>query len=203
MKKTISINLNSQNFQIEEDAYEKLSAYLDSIKQHCGAGADSAEVISDIENSLAEKLKLSLTPYKEVISLSDVDSLIKIMGTIEDFDREIGGFNPEDYEGKEKTDSKKIKRILYRDTDNAIIGGVAAGLGNYFDVDPILFRIIFCALVFAGGSGFPIYILMWIIMPEAKTTYQKLEMQGQAPTLAAFKNLAKTGKQLHDNLNKR
>jgi phage shock protein PspC (stress-responsive transcriptional regulator) len=202
MEKTISINLNNQNFQIEEEAYEKLALYLESIKRHCGAGVDSAEVISDIENSIAEKLKLSLNSYKEVITIADVEALIKIMGTVEDFDREVGNSNSEE-EVKEEIGDNRIKRKLYRDTNNAVIGGVAAGLGNYFNIDPVLFRIIFCALVFAGGSAFIIYILLWIAMPEAKTAYQKLEMQGQAPTLAAFKNLAKTGKQLQENWKKR
>ncbi|MFA5131402.1 MAG: PspC domain-containing protein [Patescibacteria group bacterium] len=199
MEKTISINLNNQNFQIEEEAYEKLALYLESIKRHCGAGADSAEVISDIENSIAEKLKLTLNSYKEVITIADVESLIKIMGTVEDFDREVGNPNPEDLQSPEDENDKRLKRKLYRDTDNAVIGGVAAGLGNYFNIDPVLFRIIFCALIFAGGSAVPIYIILWIVMPEAKSAHQKLEMQGQAPTIAAFKNLVKTGNKIKAN----
>lgn len=215
MEKTISINLSGQNFQIEEDAYEKLSLYLASIKRHCGVGADSAEVIADIENSMAEKLKASLTPYKEVITKAEIDSLIKIMGTVEDFDREVGG-NENKSENKNETDddntnnnasanetSERIKRKLYRDTDNAVFAGVASGLGAYFDIDPVLFRIIFCALVFAGGSAIPLYIILWIVMPEAKTAHQKLEMQGQAPTLAAFQNLAKTGNKIKESWKKR
>lgn len=203
MEKTISINLSSQNFIIEEEAYEKLLAYLESIKRHCGAGADSAEVIADIENSMAEKLRSLLSPYKEVITMKDVESLIKIMGTIEDFDREVGSPEAESEEDGDKPKTQSTKRKLYRDTDNAVIAGVAAGLGAYFDIDPVLFRIIFCALIFAGGSAFLIYILLWIAMPEAKTAHQKLEMQGQAPTLAAFRNLAKTGKQLKEGWKKR
>jgi len=210
MEKTISINLSGQNFQIEEDAYEKLSLYLESIKRHCGVGADSAEVIADIENSMAEKLKASLTPYKEVITKAEIDSLIKIMGTVEDFDREVGG-NGEKNENNDidadKNDddetSERIKRKLYRDTDNAVFAGVASGLGAYFDIDPVLFRIIFCALVFAGGSAIPLYIILWVVMPEAKTAHQKLEMQGQAPTLAAFQNLAKTGNKIKESWKKR
>ncbi|MDD4412508.1 MAG: PspC domain-containing protein [Patescibacteria group bacterium] len=198
MKKTISINLSGQNFIIEEDAYGQLLAYLENIKQHCGAGADAAEVIADIENSMAEKLKSSLSAYKEVITVEDVESLIKIMGTIEDFNREIGGL---DNENEEKTD-QRIKRKLYRDPDNAVIGGVAAGLGAYFDIDPVLFRVIFCALVFAGGSGLFIYAVLWIAMPEAKAAYQKLEMRGQAPTISAFKQLAKTGKNIQEGWKK-
>jgi len=207
MEKTISINLSGQNFQIEEDAYEKLSLYLESIKRHCGAGADSAEVTADIENSMAEKLKASLTPYKEVITKTEINSLIKIMGTVEDFDREVGGGEEKNKidDNNDNTDGTgdRIKRKLYRDSDNAVIAGVAAGLGAYFDIDPVLFRIIFCALVFAGGSAFLIYILLWIVMPEAKTAHQKLEMQGQAPTLAAFKNLAKTGNKIKEGWKKR
>ena len=193
MEKTISINLNNQNFQIEEEAYNKLSDYLENIKKHCGAGADAAEVIADIENSMAEKLKSTLTPYKEVITTADIDSLITIMGTTEDFDREIGS-NNEASDNSEEPAGQKIKRKLYRDTDNGVIGGVAAGLGAYFDVDPVIFRIIFCLLVFARGSALIIYIILWIAMPEAKTAHQKLEMQGQMPTLAALKNLSQTGK---------
>jgi len=199
MEKTISINLSGQNFLIEEEAYNKLTNYLENIKKHCGAGADSIEVIADIENSMAEKLRSSLTPYKEVVTLANVDSLIKIMGTVEDFDREIGTTDSHD---EAELPKQKIERKLYRDTDNVIIGGVAAGLGNYFDVDPVLIRVIFIALIFAGGSGVIIYILLWIAMPEAKTAYQKLEMQGQAPTLSAFKNLTKTGKQIQENWKK-
>ncbi len=199
MEKTISITLNNQSFIIEEDAYNKLSEYLENIKTHCGAGADAAEVIADIENSMAEKLKSNLNSYKEVVNLQDVESLIEIMGTTEDFDREIGGNSTDNSESKEEP---KVARKLYRDADNAIIGGVAAGIGNYFDIDPVLIRVIFFALVFAGGSGVLIYILLWIAMPEAKTAHQKLEMKGRAPTLAAFKELAKTGKKIQENLKK-
>ncbi len=200
MEKTISITLNNQSFVIEEDAYNKLSDYLENIKAHCGAGADSAEVIADIENSMAEKLKSNLTPYKEVITSANVDALIEIMGTAEDFDREVGGTTTT---SQTEAEEDKVERKLYRDMDNAIIGGVAAGLGNYFNVDPVLIRVIFIALIFAGGSAFPIYILLWIAMPEAKTAHQKLEMKGQAPTLAAFKNLSKTGKKIQDGWKKR
>lgn len=207
MEKTISINLSGQNFQIEEDAYEKLSLYLESIKRHCGAGADSAEVIADIENSMAEKLKASLTPYKEVITKAEIDSLIKIMGTVEDFDREVGGSENKNETADDNVNTnetgERIKRKLYRDTDNAVFAGVASGLGAYFDIDPVLFRIIFCALVFAGGSAIPLYIILWVVMPEAKTAHQKLEMQGQAPTLAAFQNLAKTGNKIKESWKKR
>jgi len=194
MNKTITINLNGQNFIIEEEAYEKLLNYLNNIREHCGADTDADEVISDIENSIAEKLKSTLTNYKDVITEKNIDDIIKIMGTSEDFDREIGNL-----ETKNNHNTNFTTRKLYRDTDNAIISGVAAGLGNYFDIDPVFIRVILCALVFAGGSGIIIYLILWITMPEAKTAHQKLEMTGQTPTIAAFKNLAKNGRKIKEN----
>jgi phage shock protein PspC (stress-responsive transcriptional regulator) len=205
MEKTISINLSGQNFQIEEDAYDKLKTYLENIKRHCGAGADSAEVVADIENSMAEKLKASLTPYKEVITMENIDSLISVMGTVEDFDREIGG-TPENSDKKEdEKDQAKdsIKRRLYRDVDNGLLGGVAAGLGAYFGIDPVIFRLIFVALVFAGGFGVALYLLFWLIIPAAKSAHQKLEMQGEAPTIAAFERLSKKSVAWKDDLKRR
>lgn len=205
MEKTISINLSGQNFQIEEDAYDKLKTYLENIKRHCGAGADSAEVIADIENSMAEKLKASLTPYKEVITMENIDSLISVMGTVEDFDREIGG-TPEssDQPEADKDPAKdSVKRRLYRDVDNRLLGGVAAGLGAYFGIDPVIFRLLFVALVFAGGFGIALYLLFWLIIPAARSAHQKLEMQGEAPTIAAFERLSKKSVAWKDDLKRR
>jgi phage shock protein PspC (stress-responsive transcriptional regulator) len=184
MNKTISINLSGQNFIIEEDAYHMLRNYLDEIKKHCGPDTDSEEVISDIELSIAEKLNALLTPYKEVIDEKDIDSLIKVMGTAEDFNRDIG-------EVPEAGEDRAVVRKLYRDTDNAVIAGVASGLAAYFDTDPVLFRILFFALMFASGFGILAYIVFWIAMPEAKTASQKLEMRGERTTISALERMSK------------
>lgn len=189
MNKTISINISGLNFIIEEDAYYKLQNYLEQIRKHCGSDTDVEEVMSDIESGVSEKLKSLITPYKDVITMADIDSLIKIMGTTEDFDREVGGMQ------REKDDSDKInKRKLYRDTDDVVIAGVASGLGVYFDIDPVIFRVAFVLLTFASGFGVLAYIVLWIAMPEAKTANQKLEMRGESPTIAAFEKLSKMDK---------
>jgi len=60
---------------------------------------------------------------------------------------------------------KSIKQ-LYRSSDNRIIFGVCGGLGEYFEIDPIIFRILFLILTFNGGLGFFIYILLAIILPK-------------------------------------
>ena len=196
MNKTISTNLGGQNFIIEEIAYDKLKKYLEDIKKHCGNDVDPEEVIADIESSMSEKLKEMLKQHQKVVTIANAEKLIEIMGTPEDFDREIGG--TEENKKSEEADNK-IRPKLYRDTDNAVIGGVAAGLGVYFDIDPVLFRVIFAALLFAGGVSIPLYILLWIAMPEAKTSNQKLEMQGQAPSAAAFEKLARTENKLKES----
>ena len=190
MNKTISINISGLSFIIEEDAYLKLQDYIEQIRKHCGSDTDVEEVISDIESVVAEKLKTLITPYKEVITMEDIDSLIKIMGTAEDFDREVGGIHESD-----NSDSN-IKRKLYRDPDDFIVAGVAQGLSVYFDVDPILFRLAFVLLTFVNGFGVLAYIILWIAVPEAKTAKQKLEMRGEAPTVAAFEKLSKVEKKI-------
>lgn len=193
MNRTISINISGLNFIIEEEAYALLQNYLTEIRNHCGPDTDVEEVISDIESGISEKLKSLLTSYKEVITVKDVESLIKIMGTKEDFDREVGDASSDEKE------IPKVKRKLYRDTDDVVIGGVCSGIGNYFDVDPVLIRVVFFLLVFLSGVGVLAYIVLWIAMPEAKTANQKLEMRGEAPTVVAFEKLSKMEKKIKKN----
>ncbi len=101
MKKTLSITIGQQSFVIEEDAYNQLVAYLEEIKNHCGEGATAEEVLADIESSMAEKLKSSLKPYQEVITEKEVSELISVMGTSEDFDREVGSASDQDKENNQ------------------------------------------------------------------------------------------------------
>lgn len=169
---------------------------MEEIKKHCGSDTDVEEVISDIESGIAEKLKSLLTPYKEVITVSDIESLIKVMGTKDDFDREVGSNNVEE-------NDNGIKRKLYRDPDDVVIAGVASGLGAYFDVDPVIFRVAFVVFTFISGFGVLSYIILWIAMPEAKTANQKLEMRGEAPTVKAFERLSKTGKSFKTSFKER
>ena len=80
---------------------------------------------------------------------------------------------------------------MYRDTDNRIIGGVCAGMGAYWDIDPIIIRIIFVALVLAGGIGALVYLILYIVIPEAKTTAQKIEMKGDPVNIHNIKEAVK------------
>ena len=174
MKKALKVNLSGQIFHIDEDAYEKLKVYLDRIGSHFSNIEESKEIIADIENRIAELFSEKLRDDSQVITVADVDEVINIMGKPEDFAEEEG-----EHTKSEGSGSKHYRR-LYRDPDNAVIGGVAAGLSAYFNLDPVVLRILFVVLILVGW-GFPviIYLVLWIAIPKAETAAQKLEMRGE------------------------
>ncbi len=178
MNKTTSINLGGLFFHIDEDAYNKLNRYFEAVKKSLSPdGRD--EIIKDIENRVAELFNQKLSNSKQVIGNIEVDEVIAIMGQPQDYKIE------DDSESKNETfDDKTIyqeftTRKLYRDRDNAKVGGVLAGLSHYLGVDVIWLRLILLAMVLFFGTGVLLYIILWIIIPEAMTTSQKLEMKGQ------------------------
>ncbi len=176
MKKTVSVNLNGQVFSIDEDAFDKLSQYLQNIEQHFANENERKEIIADIEARIAELLKENITDFKEVINISDVEAVIKVMGEPNDFaDEEESNQS----QSQEQYINYKRYRRMYRDPDNRIIGGVCSGLSAYWALDPSLVRVIFIVLAIFGGSGLIIYLILWIVLPEARTTVQKLEMRGE------------------------
>ncbi len=182
MKKVVQINIGKRHFHIDEDACHVLTEYLDALKEHFMKDGESGnEIIEDIEQRMAEILEGKLTGNKQVISLKDVNDTIKILGKIEDFEF------ADDEEGPGKNNkssySRKEWRRFYRDADRSYLGGVAAGLGAYFNTDPLLPRILFIALSFANGFGLILYLLLWIIVPKARTTAQKLQMKGEPVTI--------------------
>jgi phage shock protein PspC (stress-responsive transcriptional regulator) len=211
MKKTISINIGGIIFHIEEDGYEKLKGYLSSIQKYFSSFADSKEILSDIEGRIAERfLNKQKTETKQVISLEDVDELIGAMGTVADFEAieqaediladplqsvSSDDFIPKDYsppafasqtETPLPAAEKVTPRKLYRDLKRKLLGGVAAGLANYFTIDPLWVRIAFLIAVFSfpAGAGWlnaedlfgpiagfsvVVYIAMWIAFPGSVT----------------------------------
>ena len=180
MKKVINITIGTVVFFIEEDAYERLSGYLSSIRKHFGESPESEEVVEDIEISIAEKFT-DFVREGSAITLEDVEKVVTEMGTVKDFE----AFD-EQNEAASTEDTKKTpvsSRRLYRDADDKIIGGVASGIALYFGIDPIIPRILFAVLMFANGFGFLAYLLLWVIVPKAESTSQKLEMRGEAVTI--------------------
>jgi phage shock protein PspC (stress-responsive transcriptional regulator) len=175
MKKTLTVNISGFVFNIEEDAYRLLDEYLKAIALKIFPPEESAEVIRDVESRIAELFKGKINPQKEVITAEDVKEIQLQMGAPDDFAINDGEASPISDNGKE--DAQTEKR-MYRDTEHAKLGGVCSGLGAYLGVDPTIIRIIFVLMVILGGSGFFIYLILLFVIPEAKTTTDKLKMRG-------------------------
>lgn len=180
MNKTININLGGLVFHIDEDAYQKLTNYIEAIKRSLSKNSGQEEIIKDIEIRIGELISEKHTSDKQVISLGEVEEIISIMGQPEDY--RIEGDEP--IKDEPIYTNSKITKKLYRDEENAAIGGVLAGLGHYFGVDKTILRVILLIMVFAWGTGFVAYIILWIAMPAAKTTSEKLEMRGEPVTIS-------------------
>ncbi len=263
MKKNISINISGIIFHIEEDGYDKLKEYLDTIHRYFATYDDSSEIIADIENRIAEIFLGKLKEGKQVITDEDVEALKSTMGGIKDFKEVEMEEEPEEEKGEEAysggsaesyspqskklcrderrkilggvlsgiahyfsvdplwirlifivlffgvwfvpsmfvllsiayivlwivvpgsyelEEEKKIKK-MYRNPDDKVLGGVASGVAMYFGIDVVIVRLLFVVLLFFGGTGLILYIILWIILPEARTITDKMEMQGEPVTL--------------------
>lgn len=183
MKKTIQINIAGIVFNIEEDAYKTLNDYLDSVQKYFSSYEGSEEIVADIEARIAEKFIGKNKPDAvPVITAANVDEIMKSMGSVADFEaiEEEAAFSSDAFEETEqkqvKTESQKAEtsegpKRIYRDTKRKALGGVLAGLANYFKTDVVWFRVLFLigflGLAESGISGilFIAYIVCWIAFP--------------------------------------
>lgn len=181
MEKTISITIGRTVFMIEEDAYDRLDEYISSLKEHFASLADSQEIINDIESRIAEKFSEKIREGKrQAVNLSDVEEVISSMGEAADMPKG----EPKEEKAESSGEKDRGPKRFFRSSDDVIIAGVASGLAAYFGIDPVIVRLIFVLLtVFGGGSGILIYVILWVITPEAKTVSEKLEMQGESVTI--------------------
>lgn len=177
MNKTININLGGFFFHIDETAYQKLKRYLESISRSLSEDPQGKnEIIADIEARISELLSEKITDARQVVNESDIEDIIAIMGQPEDYAEAEETYTDSSYSyQRNNTTGKK----LFRDGDDKFLGGVASGIAHYFDVDPIWIRLGLLALFFGAGFGFILYIILWILLPEAKTTAEKLQMEGE------------------------
>ncbi|MCF8229615.1 MAG: PspC domain-containing protein [Bacteroidales bacterium] len=196
MKKTFNINISGIIFHIDEDAYQKLNAYLEKLKSHFRNTEGRDEIINDIESRIAEVLQEKMSDTKEVVSLEDVNHVIGIMGQPSDFAEEAG---EEEDDGSNYQYYTPQKR-LFRDSENKVIGGVSSGIAAYFNIDPIWIRLLFLITLFAGGTGILVYIILWIAMPETKTTADRLQMKGEPVNI---NNIEKSIREEFDDLKTR
>ena len=179
MKKNISINISGIIFHIEEDGYESLRKYLDSINKYFATFEDSSEILADIESRVAEIFLSKLNEGKQVITAEDVNTLISTMGSVSDFkaaeeqefasgqtkENETSGSGSQSTSSSAGSTSQARPQQLQRDQKRKIIGGVCSGLGIYFSVDPVWIRLLFALLAFAYGVTILVYVIMWIVVP--------------------------------------
>ncbi len=179
MKKTLTINLNGIVWTINEDAYQELKNYLDELEKSF-ASDEEKDILSDIEARISELFSERLDKKRVVVELADVEYVISVLGKVSDFSEE---------RQSEKENKKRLKRF-YRDPENKIIAGIASGLAAYLGWDVTLLRVLFVLLLIFGFTYFlPIYLLIWLIAPEAISSSQKLEMKGVDVTIDSIKNI--------------
>ena len=194
MKKTVTINLGGVVFNIDDDACDRLSQYLADIEKRFPE-EERAEIIRDIEERMAELLNFKLQ-NRNVVEIHDVEEVIEVIGKPEQFDDESGdnsgaqsSFAASTSQATTTGKQPRRPRKLYRNSNDRMVSGVASGLAAYFDIDPAITRILFIVLTLISfGWGILVYLVMLIIMPEAKTKAQFLEMQGIEPTLENIDN---------------
>ena len=173
MNKTIDINLAGVFFHIDETAYTHLKNYLEALRATFQNTEGKEDILADVEARIAELLNDRKANKDQVIEEEDIQAVVKILGQPEDFVLE-----------EEGASTSSAAKKLFRDSEDSYVGGVASGLAHYFGLDTGWLRIIWVLLAFfSGGSFVLIYILFWILIPEAKTTAEKLQMKGEPVTV--------------------
>jgi len=185
MNKTIDIHLAQTLFSLDEQAYIILNKYLEKLEFVFIKTEGGKDILEDIEVRISELFSEIKTGERYVISVNEVEQVIETLGSPED----LAGEESDTYEAKSNyTEPKK----LFRDTDDRFIGGVAGGLSHYVGVDSIWVRLILLILFFSSIGGVVlVYILLWIIVPEATTTADKLKMKGEPVNVSNIKKKIK------------
>lgn len=194
MKKVLNISLGNRSFAIEEDAYKRLSDYLQHFRTRLSASAgvpytQNAEVMEDLESRISELFLQEVGSDGRVVDIRLVDRVTSQLG-MPDGSPE----NPQPETGTAPEPDQPVRKKVYRDYDNKRIAGVCAGLAIYLDIDVVLTRILMLVALVAGTAGFWIYVICWIAIPKAVTATQKCEMYGLPVTAENLARFAKTQK---------
>lgn len=176
MKKTIQIHILGIQFTLEEEAYDLLKSYLERLQAVLASNPDHREIYKDVEARVAELASQKINDVKQVLEVSDVEEILKTLGNPEEF---------MDEENSAHTYSESTKeKKLFRDPKKASIAGVCAGLSAYFNIDVLIIRVLFVLFFFIGfGFVVPVYIILWVIIPPARSNSERLQMHGRPITL--------------------
>ncbi len=188
MTQTISINLGGLLFHIDDEAYKILKSYLQAIERQFFDEKEKRSIMQDIESRLSELFAERINRQKDLIRVDDIKAIITVMGEPHDFVDDAD--DPQKNKGSNYYKERTSKR-MYRNPDDRVLGGVCSGLGAYFGTDTWVFRVIFIVFGVFFFAGIIIYLILWIAIPEAITSAQKLEMRGKPITVENIKNTVK------------
>jgi phage shock protein PspC (stress-responsive transcriptional regulator) len=184
MNKTISIHIQGFPFILEEQAYQELQDYLDALKRVLEHEEGKDEIIQDIELRIVELLQEKVT-VQQVVQLEQISQIIQLLGSPDTFaDSEATSEQKQSAAGPEQM---TVQKRFFRDPENPVLGGVASGVAAYFNIDVVFVRVFFVLFTMVFGSGIPIYIILWIVTPRAKTASEKLQMRGRAVNVENIK----------------
>jgi phage shock protein PspC (stress-responsive transcriptional regulator) len=180
MEETTRIHIAKVSYDIENTAKKELEKYIKALEIY----ADDDEIMSDIEIRITELLAERDVRAGGIITNADVKAVRKQLG------------EPQDFKGDDESEDLEIKfddedsRKLYRDVDDAILGGVLSGIAKYFHIDSLWTRLIFIVLlVMSFGTAAFVYLMLWILIQPAKTATEKLRLSGRPVTLASIRTL--------------
>ena len=179
MQKTLNVAIGGCSFTIDEDAYMALESYLDSFKEGLENNSSSNQVMDELEMRIADLLKVQIG-RREVIDLNMVNAVLNQIGPVaprpQQTNNNAGQQTQEETYGGQQY--KEAVRKFYRDAEKKRIAGVCSGLALYLNIDVTLIRIVFLVALICGSAGFWIYLVLWIVAPEARTAAEKCELRG-------------------------
>jgi len=205
MNKVITINLDGVAYQLEEGGYDALRAYLETAATRLQGNPDREEILSDIERAIGEKFRALLASYKTVVVTKEVTSVLAGMGPIEADPGKAadpgasGAGAPSSASGQGTAGEERTARPsgtprrLYRIPEGAMIAGVCNGIAAYANFDPTIVRLAFVLLTLVGGAGLIVYLVMAVVVPEARSAEEKAAAAGFPATAQEFIRRAKEG----------
>ncbi len=202
MKKIENINLGGHPFTIDQDAYKELDSYLNNISRMLKKKRMKAELLDDIEYRISELISEELGD-NSIVTLKNVESVEKVMGDPRVFLGESDHASSTDYSSKSHSSGStrtRRKKRLFRDENDKVLGGVAAGLAAYFGIrESWIMRLIFLLTFFTIGFNVLLYVVLWAIIPAAVTEEDYAEMKGEAVN---FDDIAESVKSEFEDLKK-
>lgn len=184
MRKVITVNLNHNAYSLDEDGHDALAAYLDTAEQQLAGNPDRAEILSDLEQAIADKFDSFLGKHRNVVGSEEMRQVLLEMGPVDDTGPD--GVRPEAATASRAAGGDSMapqpsagRRRLFRLPTEGMVGGVCAGLAAYFNIDVVWVRLAFVLLTLTTGIWFFAWVTLLIVMPAARTPEQMAAARGE------------------------